>query len=681
MEAESVTNAEILARVQSLGLKAFTWPAVGDSKGPREKGWPQKVLNNTEPVAWKEDHRVGILLGTECSPGKFVADIDIDWAPGAPIVARLMPPTGFVFGRASKPLSHAFYTVPEPLPSIKFTDPTDKVTLLEFRCAETDGTPGLQTMVPPSTWSKEGVSEPLSFIQGRIDTPAHFDNSDEVLRFVKIAAVGVLIAKRLGRHGFGHETRLAWAGALLRLGATIEELQAMGEAISVYCENTEIQDIAIVLSTTDKALRAGRKAKGGPALVSFMGEGGKAALTRIAEWLGKDEDFARNDHGKPIAEHQDNIRRALDLMKIRPRHDEFAERVVLVAEDEDESERLLDDASLEDLWLRVDKEFGFRPTFDFFARVVRVMAREDPRHPPREWFAELEWDKTPRLDTWLIRLAEAEDTPYIRAVSALPLIAAVRRVRQPGAKYDEMLVLESKQGYDKSSSIRALCPKDDWFSDDLPLNVDSKQIIERTVGKLLIEASDLAGKSKSDIEQLKATMSRQVDGPARLAYARMPTERRRQFVLIGTTNNRNYLTDSTGSRRFWPVEVKVFNLKGIKAERDQLWAEAAYREAQGESIRLDKELWPLAAIEQEARRTVDAWEDEIEQLIQRTPPGKDGRRRISSKEVWNALQLPVERRDRRASLRVSDILHRSNFRAGKMRPVGEELQSGYVEEL
>ena len=74
----------------------------------------------------------------------------------------------------------------------------------------------------------------------------------------------------------------------------------------------------------------------------------------------------------------------------------------------------------------------------------------------------------PRLNTWLIDWAKAEDTPYTRAVSAKPLLAAVRRVRRPGTKFDEMLVLEAPQGYNRSSALRILAVNDDWFTDDIP---------------------------------------------------------------------------------------------------------------------------------------------------------------------------------------------------------------------
>ena len=148
-----------------------------------------------------------------------------------------------------------------------------------------------------------------------------------------------------------------------------------------------------------------------------------------------------------------------------------------------------------------------------------------------------------------------------------------------------------------------MCPDEAWFSDDLPLGVDSKQTIERTAGKWLIEASELQGYGKREAELLKGWLSRAVDGPCRLAYARLPVEAPRQFVVIGTTNKlTGYLKDSTGNRRFWPVRVDRFDVAALRRDRDQLWAEAAVRERAGESIRLDPSLYKAAGLEQEARR-------------------------------------------------------------------------------
>lgn len=268
----------------------------------------------------------------------------------------------------------------------------------------------------------------------------------------------------------------------------------------------------------------------------------------------------------------------------------------------------------------------------------------------------------------MTKFGGAADTPYTRAVGALFLIAACRRVRHPGCKFDEMMIWESEQGLNKSTALRTLAINDAWFTDDLPLSADSKKVIEGTLGKWIVEASDLAGKRKSDIDSLKAFMSRQIDGPARMAYARIAVERARQFVTAGTTNNRNYLVDTTGARRFWPVEVKRFDIPALLKWRDQLWAEAAHREAAGESIRLHESLWPHATAEQDERRETDPWETIIEGLVNTYVRDEfSGKRKIPSKEIWGVIGVQIDRRDQRSARRIADIMTRLGFRATKMR--------------
>jgi hypothetical protein len=664
----------IIDELRAIGFKLVTWPenaddGKGDAKGPRERGWQKKHFEG--PLL--PGHRVGALLGVEIVPGRYLLDFDVDWAPGAQIAARLLPPTGFVFGRASKTVSHAFYTCPEPIPSMRFED-VDKTVVLELRCAKEDGSVGFQTMIPPSTWSKDGAREALEFRRrGEI---AHFATAAEAIDAARLTAIAIVLARKFGHHGFGHNVRMPWAGHLLRAGVRPDDIISMGEAISVYCENTEVGDVRTSVESTAKNFAAGKKIRGGPTLARLLGDGGKATLARIDEWLGHGLDFVRTARGNPIPDHQENVRRALRLLEVELKYDTFAERATITIGTG--QERVADDATLNALWLQIDRDYGFRPTKDFFHDVAIDVARENAWHPVRDWLDELKWDGVPRIDFWLRDFAGAEDSDYLQAVSAIVLVAAVRRARQPGAKYDEMLVLEGSQGVNKSSALRALCPKEDWFSDDLPLHVDAKQIIERTLGKWIIEASDLAGKRRADIEQLKATLSRQTDGPARLAYERQATERKRQFILIGSTNSMSYLTDMTGARRFWPVAIQTFNVKGIAAIKDQLWAEASAREKAGMSIRLPEALWPAAAGHQEERREADAWEDDIAEIIKTAELNSLGKRNLTAKEIWAALGVPMERRDRRGSLRISEIMQRAGFKSWKVKREGV-LYSGYKE--
>ena len=265
-----------------------------------------------------------------------------------------------------------------------------------------------------------------------------------------------------------------------------------------------------------------------------------------------------NDNGQPHKS-QNNVRVALVKFGVELRHDTFADRTLI--DGLPGFGPMLDDAAVDRLWLQVDQRFKLRVSKDTFHTILADMARLNSFHPVRDYLDGLQWDGKVRLDRWLIDYAGVEDTEYTRAVGALLLVAAVRRVRKPGAKFDEMVVFESPgQGTEKSSALAVLAVRDDWFSDDIPLNMEGKQVIEALRGRWIVEAAELSGMRRSEIEHLKAFLSRQVDR-GRMAYDRLVTETPRQCVIVGTTNPEEYLRDTTGNRRFWPVRVKQFDLE------------------------------------------------------------------------------------------------------------------------
>ena len=193
----------------------------------------------------------------------------------------------------------------------------------------------------------------------------------------------------------------------------------------------------------------------------------------------------------------------------------------------------LTDEVAEALWLEAERA-GLPSRQPHFIAVLADIARRSPFHPVRDYLDSLEWDGIGRLDTWLTLLG-AEDTELNRAYGRKTLIGAVRRVRQPGAKHDTILVLQGPQGKGKSSAIRALCPNEDYFSDSLGIGDAQKEVIEATTGKWLIELAELSGMGKRDANAVKSMLSRMVDA-ARLSYGKLSTERPRQFVLFGSVN-------------------------------------------------------------------------------------------------------------------------------------------------
>lgn len=244
---------------------------------------------------------------------------------------------------------------------------------------------------------------------------------------------------------------------------------------------------------------------------------------------------------------------------------------------------------------------------------VSVIAEYHQRHPIRDALALLKHDGQRRLDTWLIRHAGAEDSPFVRFVSRAFLIQMVARVMQPGCKADYTLVLFGPQGQNKSAVGKVLAGAE-YFSDTLPSisGRNDRDTREHLTGMWLIEKAELAASRKSEAEDLKAFLTATTDR-VRLAYGRRTISLPRQCVFMGTTNEEEFLNDATGGRRFWPVAVRqVIDVAALAEERDQLFAEAV------EAYQAGEPWWPDHAFEaaharpaQEAARLSDSWTDTI----------------------------------------------------------------------
>src|SRR5262249_45828459 len=145
-----------------------------------------------------------------------------------------------------------------------------------------------------------------------------------------------------------------------------------------------------------------------------------------------------------IVKTEGNIRHALAIAGITLSYDAFARQRIVRGLSGYGPE--LTDAALDAMWVRFERDHRVRFTKEHFNAVVRVEAHTNSYHPVREYLAALVWDGTPRLDKWLVNYAGAEDTEINRQFGRLTLIAAVRRARHSGTKFDAMLVLEGPEG-------------------------------------------------------------------------------------------------------------------------------------------------------------------------------------------------------------------------------------------
>jgi hypothetical protein len=394
------------------------------------------------------------------------------------------------------------------------------------------------------------------------------------------------------------------------------------------------------------------------------------AIAQIDFARGKDAE-GNEGKGTPFGS-ADNIRIALLKMVVSITYDAFADRILI--DGLKDFGPALNDAAVLRLMFLMDQDYHLKVAKGLLFDVIMDMAHLNSFHPVCDYLDRLTWDGVPRIDKWLVTYAGAEESPYILAVGKLFFTAAVRRIREPGCKFDEMLVIESPQGKNKSTALAGLAKNPDWFTDSLPLNADGKKAIEMLRGRWIAEAAELSGMSTADVEHLKAFLSRQVDR-ARMSYDRTLTEYPRQCIVVGTTNSDKYLRDTTGNRRFWPAQVKEFDLEKLEKDRDQLWAEASARERKGESIRLDKSLWSVAAEEQLDREINDPWISVIDDEL----GGMEGK--ITSKSVWTILDVDAGRRTQQQNLRMGNAMKASGWlrpnKAGGIKIAGR-LHSGYV---
>ena len=376
--------------------------------------------------------------------------------------------------------------------------------------------------------------------------------------------------------------------------------------------------------------------------------------------------FATDNNGKP-KNTPGNLAIAFVRLGVSFSYDKFADRYMIHGLKEFEGE--LSDAAVNQIRFRVDSNYKFLPdktmAFDFCYDFARYYSRD----PVCDYFDKVQdkWDRKPRIKSFLTDYAGAEDSPYVREVSQLFFMAVVRRNREPGAKFDEMIVLESPQGKNKSSALALLATNPNYFSDSFPMNADNRETLEHAKGKIIIEVPELQGMRKADVEHVKAMLSRQTD-QGRMAYARTQTEVPRRFVFVGTSNGRNYLMDSTGNRRFWPVAIHNFDLAAIRRDRDQLWGEAAWRDALGvESIRMVQDLWEAAGIEQDKRAA--AFEDPFTETLRDELGDMAGR--ITAADAWDILGIEPGRRTPEMQRRFG-----AAFKALGWRPVTVALEPG-----
>lgn len=256
----------------------------------------------------------------------------------------------------------------------------------------------------------------------------------------------------------------------------------------------------------------------------------------------------------------------------------------------------------------------------------------------------LKWDGIKRLDTLLPDYLGAEDSLYTRAVMRKSLCAAVARGVQGGVKYDYMPIFTGPQGIGKSTFLSILGKE--WFSDSLA-SFEGKDAAEMIQGTWINEVGELTAMTRQETSAVKQFLSKRED-IYRAAYGRRTERYPRRCVFFGTSNDSEFLKDSTGNRRFWPVDVGVHPAKksvwsDLPKEVDQIWAEAYTYWILGEELFLSKEIEKMAFEQQESHRETSGKEGIITDFLDKKIPS-----------TWDQMDLQKRRMFWNGQLRLTD---------------------------
>lgn len=290
--------------------------------------------------------------------------------------------------------------------------------------------------------------------------------------------------------------------------------------------------------------------------------------------------FKRADSGEIFAT-ANNIAMALEAPHICGQliaRDTFFEEIMLKESDEfgalQEGNRRLTDEDYFELRLVLEKKHFFKPIAENTLKAaLHAIAKRNAFDSAEVFIRSLEWDGVPRIATFFEKYVKVSDPVFGRAVSEYMFTALAGRALHGGIKADMVPMLLGEQGLLKTGVIEALSPIPDAFV-DLDLTADDEKRVRMIKGCLVAEIGEMRGLWGSQIEDIKAFITRRHDKWVP-KYKEQAIVYPRRCVFIGTGNHHDILNDSTGSRRFLPLTV-VEKAKVEDVARDclQLWAEA-----------------------------------------------------------------------------------------------------------
>jgi predicted P-loop ATPase len=302
-------------------------------------------------------------------------------------------------------------------------------------------------------------------------------------------------------------------------------------------------------------------------------------------------------------------------------------------------------------------QIGVKVSKELASDAIVYVARKNPYDPVREYLDHVAHEVQPiainALSTTFLRPQDQPGTLY-DAMLRCTLIAAVRRVYEPGAKHDSACVLMGPQGCGKSTFWRNLGGP--FFSDALR-DINSKDDLMVLHRSWLMEWAELDHlTNRRHAGQVKAFLSQQTD-TFRVPYGKSTEDFPRRCIIVGSTNrDSGFLVDDTGNRRFWVVPVTAaphIPVDELLLQRDAIWSAAVAAYKAGEPNHLPRDMERQVETENETYLVTNPWQQAIESYLMRRTSVSP----LTSEELLtHAIEKPLERQTRSDQMQVASIL-------------------------
>ena len=323
----------------------------------------------------------------------------------------------------------------------------------------------------------------------------------------------------------------------------------------------------------------------------------------------------------------------------------------------------LDGVTVELMTLRLQLAIAYNiqlPTEDC-AQIAMYLAQQQSFSPVAEYLNDCA-QQYPADEALLDSLATTyfgTDEPLHRTFLRKTLISAVARALTPGCKVDTVCILQGLQGCGKSTFWKVLA-SEPWF-DDTVTNASDKDERLKLHQSWFVEWAELEAIFKrKDISAVKAFITTQAD-QVRPPYGRDILEMQRPSIIVGSTNETEFLADPTGNRRYWviPIVHAQIPLDQLATERDRIWAAAVHAFKGGEKWVLPDEMRQVASADASNYATSDPWEDVIFAYCTE-------KRKVTVAELLtNVLKLELHQMDKRSEMRVTNLLKGSGWGSGR----------------